>query len=988
MHAGELIAERYRIERLSGAGGMGSVYEAVDTQRDMRVAVKLVERATDQMYLKRFLREARALAELSAVLKHPNIVDYVAHGITFHGQPYLVMEWLEGMELKQRILDAPLGESETIQIGLQVCSALQTAHDHGIIHRDIKPANLFLVDGDLARLKVLDFGLVRMEMAKSMVTQPGRMLGTPGFIAPEQARGDEKIDTSVDLYSLGAVLFTCLAQRPPFVGRHAMAILAKLQLEEAPQVRSLCERVSPGLDDLISSLLDKDPMRRPASAAVVADALRDLSRGISPDPSIVNRAVPAQSKRYSSILLVGLSPPGQSGETWSDLASLADQYQADIRPLAADIAVASFSADRAPTAAAARAARFALSLHGRTASTPLVLATGCSPTGESRLIGEVIDHAVELLPSSNATMPDALRSRAADEGANIVVDEVSDCLLTDRFQLRDLPGRGRVLVGESRESNHTRSPFDRRIRCVGRNRELTALRAAFDASIAGPEPRAVLVTGPPGAGKSRLAREFVYRLEAEFAQSGLEPGLAGLENTLRDAAQRDTVSGDGSTWQIQPRSEYAHKTEPIQIWSARVDAAYAQAPLGPIVEITRRAVGVTLNTPLPQRQLQLMNHLSALIDGDDVERVTVFLGELIGTPFSAQEHPMLEEARADAESMHRQLQQAWLDWLDARSKRVPIVCILDDLHWSDGGTAGFIAAALCTSSQRSLTVVALAQPGVTDIFPDPWATGDCEHLALEPLSTRASAALAGQLTANDLDPRTLRLIVENGRGNPLRLEELVCHVEAGGAADASATLPEMLRLRLLSLPHDECRILSIASVMGTVFWLNGLAGLAARPIDEVLGLVQRLVERDLLTLQQEPRFAGDIEYGFRHPLVCEVAYALLTKVERARAHQAAARWLIEMGETDASTIARHFARAGLSGAARPYFRRSAERALVAGDLAAAVEWAERGIACGAQGETLVALWRLQAEAYERSGAHEAAAEARRNALAVSVNSSP
>ena len=211
MRDGELIAGRFAVERLAAQGGMGVVYRAKDTLTGDHVALKVLKENTEEA--DRFQREAAVLAEL----RHPAIVRYVAHGIIGHGKrAYLAMEWLEGEDLSVRLARQGLDVKEGLLLAIRVAEALAVAHARGITHRDIKPSNLFLPDGDLARVKVLDFGIARLGLAAVTMTQTGIMVGTPGYMSPEQARGDPLVDGRADVFALGCVLFECITGKRVF----------------------------------------------------------------------------------------------------------------------------------------------------------------------------------------------------------------------------------------------------------------------------------------------------------------------------------------------------------------------------------------------------------------------------------------------------------------------------------------------------------------------------------------------------------------------------------------------------------------------------------------------------------------------------------------------------------------------------------------------------------------------------------------------------
>ncbi len=174
---------RFELAAVVETGGMGAILRAHDRLTGEPVAVKIL-RPGMRSEIDRFLQEARTLAAFA----HPAIVRYVAHGLTPEGDPYLVMEWLEGEDLARRLARLALGAGEAIAIVQRAAEALAEAHAAGIVHRDVKPANIFLVGGDPRRVKVLDFGIARLPRAGVGLTRPGAILGTAGYMAPEQIR--------------------------------------------------------------------------------------------------------------------------------------------------------------------------------------------------------------------------------------------------------------------------------------------------------------------------------------------------------------------------------------------------------------------------------------------------------------------------------------------------------------------------------------------------------------------------------------------------------------------------------------------------------------------------------------------------------------------------------------------------------------------------------------------------------------------------------
>jgi serine/threonine protein kinase/regulation of enolase protein 1 (concanavalin A-like superfamily) len=269
----------YQVLRPIGEGGMGLVFQAVDTHLLRTVALKVIrpELADAPGARERFLREARA----AAAIKHDHIVTIYQVGQQ-RDVDFLAMEFLQGMSL-QRWLDrgkAPTID-QTLRIGREVASGLAAAHRAGLIHRDIKPGNIWL-EAPSGRAKILDFGHARATRDDSEITRAGTIMGTPAYMSPEQARG-EPADASSDLFSLGCVLYRLLAGRLPFRGDTILGVLSALATETPPSPRSLRPETPAALDDLVMRLLAKPSAERPASAQAVVDAIRGIERQLAAD---------------------------------------------------------------------------------------------------------------------------------------------------------------------------------------------------------------------------------------------------------------------------------------------------------------------------------------------------------------------------------------------------------------------------------------------------------------------------------------------------------------------------------------------------------------------------------------------------------------------------------------------------------------------------------------------------------------------------------
>ncbi len=269
----DTFAQRFAVEGEVGRGGMGSVHRAIDRDTQQPVAIKVLHASAQQA---RFVLEAETLERLS----HPAIVAYVGHGVTREGDAYLAMAWLDGESLAERLERGPLSVNEAITMGARIASALSHAHAHGIVHRDIKPSNVMLVDKDPRRTTLIDFGIAKDTIVTHGLTETGQLVGTPGYMSPEQAMGTQTLDARTDLFSFGALLYHALAGTPPFEGRQTMEVLAQLLLRDPPSVRDVRPDVPARLATLVAALLVKEPAQRLSDAAAVETELQAIAHAL------------------------------------------------------------------------------------------------------------------------------------------------------------------------------------------------------------------------------------------------------------------------------------------------------------------------------------------------------------------------------------------------------------------------------------------------------------------------------------------------------------------------------------------------------------------------------------------------------------------------------------------------------------------------------------------------------------------------------------
>lgn len=274
---GTVVAGRYEVLRVVGQGGMGTVYEARQVAMSRRVALKLIHAhvVSSQAGVERFEREMQATARI----RHPNTIQVYDYGQTEDGRLYLAMEFLEGKALAEVIRDeGPLAFERVVHIGTQIARALHAAQSEGIVHRDLKPDNIMLIDryGERDQLQVLDFGIAHfLDSSHTQLTTDGAIIGTPAYMAPEQAKG-VGVDARTDLYALGVVLYEMVTGSAPFRGPTTVSVLV-MHVQVPPRPPSELVEVPEALETLILELLAKSPADRPPNAAAVIERLRAMA---------------------------------------------------------------------------------------------------------------------------------------------------------------------------------------------------------------------------------------------------------------------------------------------------------------------------------------------------------------------------------------------------------------------------------------------------------------------------------------------------------------------------------------------------------------------------------------------------------------------------------------------------------------------------------------------------------------------------------------
>ncbi len=1094
MGPGDTIARRYELASLAGVGGMSTVYQARDRDRDGELIALKITPVGKPHLEQRFRREALLLRSL----QHEAIVSFVDSGVD-DGFLYLATEWLDGVGLGTLLRSQKLSLGETLTLIERVASALGTAHEHGIVHRDVKPSNIFLVGGEVSGAKLLDFGIAHWAAATRALTRPGSPFGTPGYMAPEQVRGESSLDQRADVFSLGCVLYECLTGEPAFAGREPMAVFCKILHDDAPRAMHVVPDIPNQVELLLAAMLAKDPAERPSDGGAVAAQARMIMASLS--GSDLGRRARARARRDTltnleqrlvSVFVAALPAADgggdgasaddggagerddasaaagrDSGEDERDGASAAagsnggdgerdggdgdgddgnggdgdggggerddgdgavamavavavavapsavnitrttmaeylsatsvqvsGDLQARFERAGAHLSVLSGGAlvavfdtrasrvQRTAADQAVDAVRCALALRRELPTAAMALATGRAVEPQQALVGDVIDRAVDLLGhdrrarDGGADVAPGIGSEpeitqlAIDPGAaggdgapidpsrvgthGVRIDAATAALVAGQIEVVS-PAAVPQLVSDDPTTpvvapiGMLQLPSAGPVSFVGRSAERAALTAALTACIEQREAQAVLITGAAGLGKSRLSEEVLRALLGGWSGWSARP----VERRAPDESgeflwpELSAQSSDG----LLPQGQR------LAVWFLRGDSLHAAGRLHMMSECIRRRAGISEHESAAAQHAALVALAARVIEPIEAARVAVFLAEMLGLDMAAEDTDVIA-ARADEALMAEQVSRACIDLLAAELAERPLLAVVEDLQWGDRATVDVLDVALKRFADQPFMLLALGRPEVEARFPRLWARHNVTELRLARLPRRAAERMVRELVGDALDPARLAAVIEQADGNPLYLQELV-RARAGDAA-LPDTVMAIVQARLEALEPLARRLLRAASVVGKHFWLDAVATLTGSGTG-IERWFDKLVSLELVERVPKTRFQGQREYAFRHDLIHQSAYAMLTEEDRRLGHRLAAEWYERVGEDNAERVAEHYDRGGARGSALPFYLRAAERALRDNQFDDALDLASRGIACGAEGAVLGAFRRVEAE---------------------------
>ena len=863
---------------------MGAVYRAFDEALQRPLAIKrLLPDFVDPSGALRFRREAR----MAARLNHPAIVHIYDILETADGD-WIVMELVEGKTLDRLLREGRLDLSQAVRLVREIADGLSEAHAHGIVHRDLKASNVMVTAA--GRAKILDFGLAKIYRGATEkdISTPGLVVGTYHAMSPEQAQG-LSIDHRSDLFSLGTLLYEMVTGISPFHAASPTETLARICAFEPKSILAIDPATPQELAELAHRLLSKSPAQRPQSSVDVVAALeriersgaleRTLPRGIAnlatpsdmthlagKTPQAVRSGSPppltSSERRQITVLCCevadsgSVSPTAESSQPF-DPETLYE-LMLQLRPLAQAVAqrhegtlghvgghrmVIYFGYPHVHEDDARRAVRAALDLVSE-AGERLGSGSASDRVRPALRVGIHTGPAVvSVSPNSpepvvlGTTLDVALRLQASAAPGTVVISPATRSLVQRGFTteaLAPLPpsaGSGARLVPyRVREGSDVGedAAFDL-APMVGRARELDQLMNRWEQALAG-SGQAVLLSGEPGIGKSRLLR-----------------------------ALREQIS--------ESRGDSAVR------WVAVHGSPYTQnTPLHAVVNLLQRTVA-------PEPGGSLLDQLDAVLRAFSLSEALPLFASLLELPLASRPPlPPMPPERQREETL-----EALVALVLEMSEREPVIMLVEDLHWLDATTLLWLERLIDQAATVPLLLVMTIRPNTLDI---PWGSqARVTQIALGALDSRETERLV-QLLSGDrpIRPQIQQHIVAKTDGIPLFVEELTRSVlEAGDSGEwreLPTTLRDSLTARLGRLGTAK-EVAQLASVIGRAFSLRLLAAVASHNEETLESELRRLVQSGLV---HRRGFGAQTRYAFKHALIRDAAYDSLLRRERQLIH--------------------------------------------------------------------------------------------------------
>lgn len=860
----------FAIEGVLGKGGMGVVYRAVG-DGDRPIALKVIDRHAPTEAVERFRREARVRID------HDNVVKLLAAGET-EGKLYIAFELLEGRSLAARMKDSDLTPEEVVDLGVQVCRGLQAAHEAGLVHRDIKPSNLFICDD--GTVKILDFGIARREVSEVELTTTGAVIGTPSYLAPEQARGRHRPDVRTDVWGLATVLYQALAGQPPFRRDSSIATMFAIITEPLPALARNAS-VPVELAAIIERALAKDLDGRWPDAAAFGRALAGAD--LSGAPARAESLRPDEHRVVAVLLADGVIHLRSLKE--SIRAKNGEPIEMLGRQLIGLFGGRTWEGDEILRAAE-------LALETQHLADRVVIASGRAKVSDGRVEGRAFEAAERAL------------AHAEDA---VVVDAQTARSLRSRYHLEPLGDH--FAIGAPLTPKETADLSTEQAELTfGRAAERLQMEAAARSAVGEQRLVTIAVTGPVGSGKSVL------------------------KPTMQNAFKKACLDDDRDGIVLDGRAE-SHKTEEalslfVSMLETRANqrTAFDGAP------------SIAPDRPLSERQEAVEELvLEALPDAVEAIGCAPFIGVVLGVEMP--EDDRLSAALDDPRLMADQLRLAILDYVEGLTAQRPVALMLEDLHWADEESLGVLEE-LCERLEDTSTLLFVTTREPTPKLPGAIVLGlrglpkrDVAKLAAitagRPLADAMIEAIFERTSGN---PMFVEQIVRELAARDA-LDEATPKLPLPVSVEAA------VQSRLDRLSKEEKTLLKQASVFRRPFFVEELRGLGHEDPEPMLEAL-----RDAEILQRSrSRDRTRRRYRFRSELLEDVTYRMLTSQRRKALHTIAGGFLLAH-ERPPQEIAWHFEHGTEPAKAAPHYLEAAKVAHARADMRSVLRFGNKALA--------------------------------------------